>query len=103
MPMRADAQRSRKRPARWIWGTVWLLLSLASYKTHSLYETWHWTARGEPWFSAHLISQLKRASVDLALAALVVSIVGVILGPRWLGAIAFVVAILCLYNSMIIA
>lgn len=72
-----------------------LLLSAVSYQSFCLYLGYHWVhPAGELPHSRPGIGLLKSAHDLTALVALVLAVITVIRGPRWLGLVAVIVALL---------
>lgn len=90
------------RQARgWAWGAASLLLGVVSLVCFSLYGKWHWDVwralrEGQETdrFGWNMIGELKIASSVAAVAALVLAVVALGRGPKWLAWAAVVVAAL---------
>lgn len=92
---------------RYVPSVISLLLSVLSGEANGLYAAKHWNTLPSddfwyPLVKPFTISELRAASFFLALAAVVLGIVGLRIGPRWIGTIAIVVALVALIRVVVL-
>lgn len=85
-----------------IWAGILALLSIAaSFSLHMLYGRLHWPSDGAARASANILDTLHLGALAMGILAMVFSVFCLLKGNRWLGLIAFALAIGTAFNSMI--
>jgi len=85
-----------------IWAGILALLSIvASFSLHMLYGRYHWPSDGAARASANILDALHMGALAMGILAMVFSLFCIFKGNRWLGLIAFALAIGAAFNSMI--
>ena len=91
-----------KCPRRPLWAGITALLSItASFFLHTLYGRLHWPSEGAERAPTSILDALHLGALAMGILAGIFSIICLLKGNRWLGLIAFALAIGSVFNSMI--
>ena len=91
-----------KCPRRPLWAGITAVLNItASFFLHTLYGRLHWPSGGAERAPTSILDALHLGALAMGILAVIFSILCLLKGNRWLGLIAFALAIGAVFNSMI--